>query len=163
MKRIGAPEIFTIIILIIVGLAVIRAIEFPFLAAVYPIFIGGFTIACCIIYLIRHIMGLSTTGGVIDIETDTSVPISLRIQKVRKGFIWLLLLYGIAALLGFKIGALLFIAFFVRIEAKASWTLTLALTASVLVVLVAFHRLLRVFYPIGLLGQWLADPLPWLF
>ena len=165
MKKMGVPEYFTIFLLIVMSLGLIRSFTFPYLAAIYPIVICTIIIICCIASLVRHFMGLGVTGGAIDIESDSSVPTRERLKKASKGFIWFLGLYALTALLGFKLAALVFMAAYIGFEARERWPMILTLTASTLVILIVFNKALNVWWNRGLLGkwEWLADTLPWLF
>ena len=163
--KIGGPEIFTIVTLIIMSLALIRAFSFPRLAAIYPIFVCSIILICCIASLVRHFMGLSVTGGAIDIESDKSLSGWQRMKNASRGFIWFLVLYALAAVIGFKMGALIFMAAYISREAKERWPKVLALTALTLGVLIAFNKALNVWWNAGLLGEWewFYDTVPWLF
>jgi hypothetical protein len=163
MKKFGGTEIFIVIIMVIMVLAIVQARKFPFLAAVYPVFVCIVVILCCILALAKHFMGSAATGGVIDIGSDSTLPASERRKKALRAFGWVILLYLLSALLGFKLGAMLFMAGYVSIEARARWYLTTALTALTLLILVIFHRALHVWWAEGLLGTYLVEPFPWLF
>lgn len=163
MRSFGATQYFTLFIILIMGAAIFVARDFPFLAAIYPIFAATIVICACIASLVRHAMGKSTEGGAIDIESDTSMERSEKIKKSAKGFGWVIGLYLLIALLGFKLGALTFIVSFVKIEAKRSWPATLALALLALAILMTFQSVLNVFWPEGVLGYAISERVPWLF
>lgn len=163
MKKFGGPQIFTVIIMLVMGLALFQAREFPFLAAVYPVLACIIVILCSIASLVKHFIGRASVGGVIDIESDSTLPAPERRKKALRAFGWVIILYLLSALLGFKLGAMLFMASYVVIEAHARWYLATALTALTLLTLVIFHRALNVWWAEGLLGTYLAEPFPWLF
>ena len=165
MKRIGGAEVFTILVLITMILAVIEAMSFPFLATIYPVFVASIVIVCCVISLARKFMGLGVQGGTLDIEVDTSITEKERFKKGSKGFLYVLFLYAVAAIFGFKLGALIFITTYVLRETKAKWPAVLMMAGSTLVLLIAFNKLLNVWWTEGLLGQWewLYENAYWLF
>lgn len=163
MKKLGAPQIFTVVLIVIMALALWRSTKFPFLAAAFPAFVCVMVILCGILSLIRFYLGKSTLGGVMDIESDNTLPAEERRKKAYRAFGWIILLYLISALLGFKLGALIFMTGYVTIEARARWRLTTILTAGTLVMLVVFHQALRVWWDEGWLGLYLAESYPWLF
>lgn len=163
MKKFGEPQIFTVVLIVIMALALLRSAKYPFLAAVLPVFMCIMIILCGILSLARHFLGSGTLGGIIDIESDSTLSTPERRKKAYRGFGWIILLYLISALLGFKLGALIFMTGYVAIEARARWWVTTILTTVTLVMLVVFHRALRVWWDEGLLGLYLADSYPWLF
>ena len=165
MKKISGGDIFTIVVLIVFGLALYRAFSFPFLAAIYPIFVCSIIILCCLASLVRSYLGLGVVGGAIDIGTDSSLSGLEKMKKASKGFIWFLVLYALAAVIGFKMGTLIFMAAYITKEAKERWPMVLSLTAVTLGVLIAFNKALNVWWNEGLLGQWewLYDNVSWLF
>lgn len=163
MRSFGTTQYFTLFIILVMALAIYDARDFPFLAAIYPIFAATIVIFACVASLGRHLMGKSTEGGTIDIGSDSSMGKSEKLRKSAKSFVWILGLYLLIALLGFKLGALTFVVGFIKIEAKSSWPVTLALTALALAILVIFQSVLNVFWPEGLLGDSISEKVPWLF
>lgn len=163
MRSFGAVQYFTLFIILVMGVAIYVARDFPFLAAIYPIFAATIVIGACIASLARHLMGKSIEGGAIDIESDTSMDRSEKLRKSAKAFGWIIGLYLLIALLGFKLGALLFIVVFIKSEARSSWPLTFSLALLALVILVTFQSVLNVFWPEGLLGYSISESVPWLF
>jgi hypothetical protein len=163
MKKFGAPQIFTVVLIVVMALALWRSTKFPFLAAAFPAVVCIVVILCGILSLTRHLLGKSTLGGVMDIVSDTTLPAAERRKKAYRAFGWIILLYLISALVGFKLGALIFMTGYVAIEARARWQVTTILTAGTLVILVVFHQALRVWWDEGWLGLYLVDYYPWLF
>jgi len=163
MKSFGATQYFTMFIILVMAVAIYVAKDFPFLAAIYPIFAATIVLGACVASLVRHMMGKSIEGGAIDIESDDSIEKSEKLRKSAKGFGWVIGLYLLIALLGFKLGALVFIVSFIKIEARASWPLTGALAVLALAILVTFQSVLNVFWPEGLLGAAVYEQVPWLF
>ena len=71
---------------------------------------------------------------------------------------WFGVLVAAAGVLGFLPGALLFFLTFLRRKAQRSWSLTLTLTACVIVALAAAANLLLVELPGGLIAEYVDQP-----
>ena len=165
MKVFTAPNIFTFFVLLAMGAAVIVATNYHFLAAIYPLVIGSIGTTLCFVFLLKNIFKKSEEeeGGTVDIEKDRDIPDSVRFKRAGKALVWILSLYLLIWLLGFKLGAIVFVALFVAVEAHSKWYFIIGLSAVLAVVLTIFQEVLNVFWPEGLLGEWLSEHLPWFF
>jgi hypothetical protein len=153
-------------IFLVLAAAVVTATKYHFLAAIYPFVVGIFGCIISIAIIVRNFTkGDEMEGGALDIQEERDVPGSGRLKRAGRAFVWVLGLYLLIWLFGFKLGALLFVAGYVTIEARAKWFIILGLTVGLAVILDAFHNILNVFWPEGLLGEWewLVDTLPWIF
>jgi hypothetical protein len=65
--------------------------------------------------------------------------------------------YLFIVLVGFKLGSLAFMAAFVAVEVNVLWYKMLVLLLGI------FHKFLNVFWPLGFLGDFLEEYVPWMF
>lgn len=171
MKKVTPTAIFTLIIAIAMVWAIYGAKDFPWMARLYPWFVGSVGLVITVMLLVQELRGTrrkkrpgNGTGGVaMDIEADNSMTSSVRIRKAFRAFAWILSIYIAIGLLGFKIGVVVFLIAYICAEDRAPWFLVLSITAGQIFVLFLFDRFLNVFWPPGLLGQLLGDTWPWLF
>ena len=165
--KVRPTTIFTLLVVVIMGLAVLDAVGFPFRAGLYPMVVGSFAVVMALWLLVRELRGAGgeerTSGGAIDIEADRGIPASVRARKATRMLAWLLGLYLVIWLTGFKLAVVAYLAAYIGIEARAKWFSILGLTALLVFVMFMFERFLGVFWLEGLLNQWLEEPLPWLF
>ncbi len=54
-------------------------------------------------------------------------------------------------------------AAFVAVEANVRWYKMLALIVSTIIILEVFRKYLNVFWPLGILGDFLEESVPWMF
>lgn len=52
---------------------------------------------------------------------------------------------------------------FVAVEANVRWYKMLALLLGTIIILEIFHKFLNVFWPLGFLGDFLEEYVPWMF
>ena len=91
------------------------------------------------------------------------VAITRWIRKTIRAFSWVLGYYLFIVLVGFKLGSLAFMAAFVAVEANVRWYKMLALLLGTIIILEIFHKYLNVFWPLGFLGDFLEEYVPWMF
>jgi hypothetical protein len=171
MKKINLSILLTLFFVLVMGAAIYFALDFPFLGAIYPIVVASFVLILALYSLVQQVkvsgseegLAESKNMGAIDIEAESSMPMSERFQKATRAFAWLLALYLLIWLVGFKIGAIVFIIVYIRIMAGTRWVMLLSLTVGLVFFLFCFDWLLGVYWPVGLLGLWLEDTWPWLF
>ena len=171
MKKINLSILLTLFFILVMGTAIYLAFDFPFLGALYPIIVASFVLILALYSLVQQVKALgsekglaeSKNMGTIDIEADSSMPMSERFQKATRAFAWMLALYLAIWLFGFKIGAVVFILVYIRIMAETRWAMLAGLTVGLVFFLFCFDRFLGVYWPVGLLGLWLEDTWPWLF
>lgn len=163
--RLEPSTIFTLLIGLIMVVAVSIATGFPFLARIYPLIVGSLALVMVILLLARDFRHTST-GGIsssIDIKADHTMPASVLAKKAGGVFAWILCLYLGIWLVGFKIGVVAFFISYTKIKAGLRWPWILGLTMILISALIFFDRVLRVFWPSGLLEQLLGEFVPWLF
>jgi len=166
MKKIDFTTVFTAFIILIMAVALVRTLSFPFLAAIYPAIVSSLVLVAGVIALLKHVTGSAVKGGTIDIAADVVVDaaeISARRKRSAKAFGWALGYYLLIVLLGFKLGSLFFMTAFIRVEAKIRLHNLGALIVGTIIILNLFQDYLNVFWPLGVLGNYLGETLPWMF
>lgn len=164
--KIRSSTIFALAIGLVMAWAVFVAKDFrPFvLVGIYPVIAGSFTLGAVLWLLINEIRGAGggkkPRGVAVDLVAD-DMPASVRARKAARAFGWFLALLAAIYLLGFKIGAIAFFIAYVGMETRTRWFLIVGLAGGVVFVLVLFQRFLEVFWPLGLLGEWLGEYCPW--
>ena len=167
--KVRPATVFASLVIVVMGVAIFFATEFPFRGAIYPWVAGGFTLVMALLFVVTELRGAGgeeqsgTDGGAVDIEADRDIPASVRARKATKQLAWLLGLYLAIWLLGFKLAVVVYLAAYIGIEARSKWFSILGLTALLVFVLFMFERFLGVFWLEGLLNELLQEPLPWLF
>ena len=103
-------------------------------------------------------------GGTEPVQTDVHFDISADYgdlsgseitKRVLNYFIWLLLFFGVAAVIGLLPAMFFFMVAYIRREGKESWRLTLLVSGGVWIIsYLLFHELLVIPWPQTLLGDW---------
>ena len=158
--------IFTSIIVVITALAVFEARDFPFAARMYPWVIGITLLTLSIFLLIvdgrRLITGRGDEAGSgmrADIEVKSDMPARVIYTKAARTAGWIMGFCLGIWLLGIHIAVTLFFFAYLSIRARARWYLIPVLTVFILLFLFSFDKFLGVYWPEGLIEQWIT--LPW--
>ncbi len=158
-----APSVlFTIILLLFFGATAWEARNFPILARILPWVV---TIPCFFLTLRELLVQLRVKadhvngGGSVGLDADQSNS-SKNYKKAAWCWIWLFGLYIGIWVVGFKVATIMFLILFLKIEGRATWFMTTALTALAFVMIfVYFGPVFGVFWPIGWGEQLIKDML----
>jgi hypothetical protein len=162
MQNIGRSTYFTIGIAIVMGIAAIDATYMPFLAGVFPGVTAAVIFVVAVAQVIQDVRKGQTTEGALDIG-KADVTDSVRYRKGLRALLWVAGLYLAIVLLGFKVGAVVFLATYLKVEDRSKWLKIALVCAGMYLLLDFFRRFLDVWWPVGFLGDFLEDSLPWLF
>lgn len=156
-KRIGASTYFTMVIGIVMVVLGIDAITtMPFMAAVYPACVAGAVFMLTAVQVIHDFRRGQSVVGALDIErADTTL--SVRYQKGGRVFLWVVGLYLATFVLGFKLGAVAFLFGYLVVEDKGGWLKIGLSCAGVYLLLDVFQRFFGVWWPAGLVGEFLEQ------
>ncbi|MFC2066873.1 hypothetical protein ACFLUO_07500 [Chloroflexota bacterium] len=158
MKRSGAAY-FTIAIALLFTLMLAMASEFRFWGWAYPVIVGVPCLVITLILLVRELRGKVSEESGMDLIRDDSISRSLAYKRAARYLGWILALYLGIWLLGFKLAIPLFFVLFIGLEGKSKWWIVLALTGlAVFMILIPFGLLLGVYWPMGLIEQFLDLP-----
>ena len=144
--------------------AAYEAIEYMFLARVFPLFLSlvmlGLSLINLILDMITTVKKREFSGpGIVDLETQWDMPI--RDVWVRFGIYFgiLLLLYLCIFVAGYVISMVLFVTVFYRWIARSGWPVAVIAGAAAFVFIQVAAKILVVDWPSGLIHQWVR--LPW--
>lgn len=131
-----------------------------FSMSVFPLTVGVLTLLPLAALAIRMATAKTPTVVLFDANKDTLLE-----RRHARGdwyyLAWMVALLLLSALLGFVISIAVFIFVFLRLEARASYMLSIMAAVGFLVLLAVFGQALVLEYPTGLLQQYV--PLPWPF
>jgi hypothetical protein len=162
MGNIGRSTYFTMAIAVIAGVATVDATYMPFMAGVFPGVTAAAMFVLAVAQVIQDFRKGQTTDGALDIG-KADVTDSLRYKRGLRALLWIAGLYLAIILLGFKVGAVVFLAAYLKVEDKAKWLKIALICAGMYLLLDFFRRFLDVWWPAGFLGDFLEESLPWLF
>ena len=164
-KRFGISTYFTLVMTVIMGIAFADSFRMPFMAAVYPAFCAGLAFVLGIVQLIKDFTKGQSVDGALDVGRAESFSFAVRLKKAIRVFAWLIGLYLIIALLGFKLGMVSWLTAYLLVEDKSKWLKIVICCIGAVIVITAFQKLLEVWFPVGLLGDLLEDVefMRWLF
>ena len=159
------------LVALVMAWALFIAMDFPFLARIYPLMAGSFALVMAILLVIAELRVrardkrplASTSSGTLDIGASSSMPVSERARKTLRAFVWFSASYLAIWLLGFKIGIAVFLIAYVGFKGRARWFMVLGLLVLLAALLSFFDIGLKVYWPSGLLQLWLGERWPWLF
>ncbi|WP_370232143.1 tripartite tricarboxylate transporter permease [Cognatishimia sp.] len=155
-----APVIFLLAIAAYLVVALVNANMIPdynMTDKVIPLFVGGFSLVCCLILLPQMMRRREGDAIFADKEIageDADAPYGL-----WSTLAWFVGLIAGTAVVGFIIALLGFLIAFFRIRAQASWPKTLTLTAAGITLMCFMAGVLNRDFPPGLLQS--AIDLPW--
>ena len=163
MKRVGLNTYFTMFITAVMLVAAIDAMSMPSLAGMYPGFIAGVAFLISASQLIHELRKGASSEGALDIERSTQFSAGVRYRKGLKAFIWVMVYYLTILILGFKLGTVAYLAGYLKFEDKAGWIKILIICVSTVMFIEFFREFLGIWWPTGLLGDWLEEDASWLF
>lgn len=158
---------FTSLITLIVVLYLWDAKDMTFKPGVFPWVAGAFTLIMCLLLLATDIKRLASgrseereTGLQMDIESSLDMSAWVTYKKALRTFALIPALYAGIWLVGFHIAIVLFFIAYLTFKARVRWFLVPGLTFLMVLFLFYFDKFLNVWWPEGLLEQWVH--LPWL-
>lgn len=158
---------YTSLITLIVVLYLWHARGMPFLAGIFPWIAGAYTLIMCLLLLAIDIKRLATghseeieTGTHMDIESSLDMSAWATYKRALSNFAWIPVIYAGIWLFGFPIGMTIFFIVYLTFKARVRWFLVPGLTVLMVLFLFYFDKFLNVWWPEGLLEQWVK--LPWL-
>ncbi|WP_372624211.1 tripartite tricarboxylate transporter permease [Falsiroseomonas sp.] len=133
-----------------------QGLQVSFLARIFPVAVGIVGGLATLIILVQQARGPIAAGNAnFDSEANATDGGPWRYLAWFVGFI------GVVALIGFFAALIAFFIAFLRIVARASWPLTLALTAAAATLMLVMSHMLTLVFPGGVLQAYFD--LPWPF
>ena len=157
-----APQIaFALLCLGIFAFAVWDAMQQTFLGAVFPASLGAVGGFFGLLLLWVLILGTNANPAIYDHEVDGEFARDETAKSAWSGFLWIVFLVVLSALVGFFLAFLIFFIAFLRLRARADGITTLALTAGAAAFILVLAKALTLNFPYGMLQN--AVDLPWPF
>jgi cbb3-type cytochrome oxidase subunit 3 len=128
-------------------------------AWIYPVFSACIGLICSLIQMVRELRGggkLLSSG--FDIQSDRSVPDAVIYWKGAQFMGWLIGLYLLTGLIGFKLAIPVYFILFLHREANARWLTILFSSGIMFIVLNVFEELLGIYWPSNLLHSLIQLP-----
>ena len=164
--RVRLVVLFTAAIALLFLFAILTAKDFPFWDRMYPLVVGTLGLLIALIELASELRRKDEPGEArqrdfVDLAVDEFLLSKAGYRRAARVACWLLGLYLGIWVLGFKIAVTLWFVLFLKLDGRVNWLITTALTAlAVFIIFVLFEEFLSIFWPLGLLQQWVD--LPWL-
>ena len=170
--RFESKMLFTLFAAAVFCFVVVTAREWPIGTRLFPWYVGIPMLVLSLVQLALELYrstrpvdlqsGPLETG---DLQVDWNIGVIVVIQRAAKFFGWIIgLILGIW-LLGFFVTVPLFIFFYLKLEAKEGWLLSLALALAILLFLIGlFDQILHTHWPRPLIlwpEAMLKSVLPW--
>ncbi|HXV82552.1 MAG TPA: hypothetical protein VEG60_22030 [Candidatus Binatia bacterium] len=144
---------------------VYEAREFPRLARIFPYWISLGALVLAVIQLgielrkyLLQIEDVQT--DFVDLAPDRSLPPQVVFKRALSYLLWFVGLYLGIWLVGFVIAITAFLIIFLRYDASLSWGKTLQLGLGGFLFVVAISWLMALYWPEGLIVQWIELPWP---
>lgn len=128
-------------------------------AWIFPVLAASGGIAACVVRLVRDLRsGGEIDSAGFDIAAERSVPTDIAYKRAAKFVGWIVGLYIVIWLVGFKLGVIVYFVVFLRLEGQAGWLTILLLTATMFIVLLLFESFLGIYWPNNLLKSLVKLP-----
>jgi putative tricarboxylic transport membrane protein len=157
--------IFAGFFIIVFAYGVYEAREFPRLARIFPYWISLGALILAVIQLgfelRKYLLQIEDAqADFVDLAPDRSLPPRLVFKRALGYLLWFVGLYAAIWVFGFVIAMIGFLVAFLRYDAELSWWKTLQLAAGGFVFVVAISWLMSLYWPDGLIAQWVELPWP---
>ena len=123
----------------LIGIAigvVITAVKWPFKTALFPVIVGVFLFFGSGVDLLLNLLEKEETAsrqGAADFHLSEDIDPALATRRTLLAFAWIIGFFLLILLFGFLIAVPLMVFFFLKIQARERWGITLFLTGSALV------------------------------
>ncbi len=144
------------------GYVIFGARNFPALVKTLPMIAGILGFIAGMLLLVGELRGgpkEESQEGIMDVAVDRSMPAAIMRKRYLRMAAWFLVFYLGIWVLGFKLGAILFLFLFTKFEGKVRWLPSIVLTVMIgFGVVIQLGKFLGVFWPEGLLAEWIQWP-----
>jgi len=141
--RVSGPALFSFSLALLAAYAVYAALRWPPKAALFPLTMG---IPLLVLALAQTVMELRAPAGAADAAGG---------RKVLSVFGWMGAFIALVVLAGFPIAVPLFVFFYLALESREGWPISLALAAAAWGVFhLLFERLLHFPFEAGFIRNW---------
>ena len=160
-------SLFTLFFIVLFGYALVAAGDLPFATKLYPITIASAGLILTLVRLaldsrVKVNSAWSEKEELDGMTWDKTVPRAVIYKKAAKIGAWILGLYFGMWLLGYKISFALFFFLLMKVEGRGGWLISAGITAAgVFLIIIQLEKTLQLYWPEGILWQWLNLPWAW--
>lgn len=161
------PDIFTIALIVLVGVMVLEATTFDPAARLAPLVVGSVALACLVLSLLRQVLWRPRTASVslagedssrevhMDLESDhQGMSVGTIVKRAGTFFGWMLGFMASMSAIGLIPTSFLFVIGFMRMENREPWKLVLPIAASTSIfIYVVFDMFMSIPWPATILGR----------
>jgi TctA family transporter len=151
----GTPALFTLVVIVVLGLALWQSRNFGYRAGLFPWIIGTPTLILALAQLGRDLYGRTKKSSVIPGETAEAaaeIPPQLVRKRTLSILLWIIGFFVTIWLLGFSYAVPLTILLYLKLAGKEGWKITALITFFAWLFFWAlFEKTLNVPFPEGLL------------
>lgn len=160
-----AGVVFAGLLVVVFAYGAYEARDLPLLARVFPFWISLVMLVLAVtqfgVELRRYLLRVEDAeSDFVDLAPDRSLPPQLVFKRAFGYFTWFVGLYAAIWVFGFVIALTGFLLVFLRYDAELTWRETLPLAAGGFLFIVAISWLLSLYWPDGLIVQWVKLPWP---
>jgi putative tricarboxylic transport membrane protein len=155
--RLNWSIFFSLLIVIVLGMALWESKDFGFRAGLFPWAIGIPVLALAVIHLGLQLAGKEKLPDITVSDPDSKIPPDVITRRTGGIFGWIVAYLAAIWLLGFTLGGTLCTFLALKLGGRERWPITLAMTTGVAAfVYFVFERGLKVPFPPGQLFAWFA-------
>jgi hypothetical protein len=157
--------IFAAVLVVIFAYGVYEALGFPLLAQVFPFWISLGTLVLALAQFVTEVRNYrlcieEVQADFVDLAPDRSMPPDVVYRRALRYLLWIVGLYACIWVAGFVIAITAFLLAFLRWEARLNWSNAFYLAAGGFLFVVGVSWMMTLYWPEGLIGQWLELPWP---
>ena len=150
-----ASLILGVAIMILSGLAVVVALDWPWKAKLFPLVIGVPVFCLATAEVVWTLFGSTHRGQVMDYQLSANLPERVTLVRTLQAAGWMFGFFGAIILLGFPVAVPLFVFLYLRLQGREGWGLSVVTTVAVWGFFYGlFDRLLHLPFPPGVIQGW---------
>jgi hypothetical protein len=150
---------FSLFLAAVAGYAIYAAWHWPFKTGFFPLAVAIPLLVLALVQLALELFAAAEVraDGIAEAEFTTAASPSEARRRALVTFLWIALFIAFVYLIGFPLAVPLFLILYLRLESKAAWPQSIALTVLTWGAFYAlFERLLRLQFAPGELQTWLG-------
>ncbi|MEZ5824986.1 MAG: tripartite tricarboxylate transporter TctB family protein [Geminicoccaceae bacterium] len=162
-RMILQDRVLNILLIAVFAAGSLLALGFSQAGRLFPLTVSIVGLLLSVLQLVLSLRGsdgrIGDNAGQVEIAADTDTPPELFRARLTRFLIWCIALFAGIWLLGFKIAVPLYMALYLRIEARAKiWLIALLVAASVYLLFFHFSEILGVVWPEPLIARYIELP-----
>jgi hypothetical protein len=157
MMHVTGRAIMSFCIALVAGGVAIKALSWPLKAGLFPLIVS---IPVCCLAFVDSLLSLFEKGGSsegsVDFKFSEGAEKAVERSRTVMIFVWIVAFFFLTLLVGFHVAVPVFVFFYLKLEGKESWTLSLIVTA---VTWGAFYGLFVWFLNVPFMDGWVQQGL----